>query len=151
MTGLFNYYELAHPNEGVGSGFKYKTVPHVTLKSIANNEPPATETLYDQPFLDNSKARVTGPFTVEAVPAQAVKPLGEIEEQPAAGNGEKLARRTVNTQQSEYAAEKQAQRIYPQRSQWLTDPLNRIEIDVEVQRLSRTNLLRQWIQGGDRA
>jgi adenine-specific DNA-methyltransferase len=27
-------------------------VPHVTLKSIANNEPPAPETLYDQPLAD---------------------------------------------------------------------------------------------------
>src|SRR5439155_15958114 len=30
MTSLFDYYELAHPDEGVGSGFKYKTVPHIT-------------------------------------------------------------------------------------------------------------------------
>ncbi|MHC4559793.1 MAG: site-specific DNA-methyltransferase [Planctomycetota bacterium] len=82
MTSLFDYYELAHPNEGVGSGLKYKTVPHVTLGSIANNEPAAEETLCDHPDKDTSKARVTGPFTVEAVPAQAVKPLGEIEEQP---------------------------------------------------------------------
>ena len=37
MTALFDYYELAHPDEGVGSGFKYKTVPHITLGSIANN------------------------------------------------------------------------------------------------------------------
>ncbi len=37
MTAEFDYYELAHPEEGVGSGFRYKTVPHVTLKSIANN------------------------------------------------------------------------------------------------------------------
>ncbi len=37
MTAVFDYYELAHPEQGVGSGFKYKTVPHVTLKSIANN------------------------------------------------------------------------------------------------------------------
>jgi len=78
MTAIFNYYELAHPDEGVGSGFKYKTVPHITLKSIANNEPPGQETLYDQPFVDNSRARVTGPFTVEAVPAPMVKPLDEI-------------------------------------------------------------------------
>ena len=79
MTALFDYYELAHPDEGVGSGFKYKTVPHVTLKSIANNEPPAQETLYNQPFVDNKRARVTGPFTVEAVPAPAVKPLSAID------------------------------------------------------------------------
>ena len=32
MTASFDYYELAHPDEGVGSGFKYKTVPHITLK-----------------------------------------------------------------------------------------------------------------------
>jgi adenine-specific DNA-methyltransferase len=83
MTPVFDYYELAHASEGVGSGFRYKTVPHITLKSIANNEPPAEETLYDQPYVDSSKARVSGPFTVEAVPAQAVKPLAEIDEQPA--------------------------------------------------------------------
>ena len=84
MAAVFDYYELAHPSEGVASGFKYKTVPHITLKSIANNEPPADETLYDQPYVDNSRARVTGPFTVEAVPAPMVKPIDDIEEQPAA-------------------------------------------------------------------
>ncbi len=78
MTALYDYYELAHPEEGVGSGFKYKTVPHITLKSIANNEPPAQETLYDQPSLDKSRSRVTGPFTVEAVPAPMVRPLDNI-------------------------------------------------------------------------
>jgi adenine-specific DNA-methyltransferase len=75
MTATFDYFELAHSDEGVGSGFRYRTVPHITLKSIANNEPPGQETLYDQPFVDTSKVRVTGPFTVEAVPAPVVKPL----------------------------------------------------------------------------
>jgi adenine-specific DNA-methyltransferase len=174
MTAVFDYYELAHPEEGVGSGFKYKTVPHVTLKSIANNpeidgiharwqarlepiraelnallfpspqpspkgrgseanplppgeggrrpgegfeeweiprEPDAgwpekakellaewwelrrkrqqeidaaitrhapQETLYDQPFVDRKKTRVSGPFTVEAVPAPAVKSVDSL-------------------------------------------------------------------------
>jgi adenine-specific DNA-methyltransferase len=45
---------------------------------IANNEPPAQETLYDQPLIDNSKARVAGPFTVEAVPAPMVKSPEEL-------------------------------------------------------------------------
>ena len=88
MTATFDYYTLAHPEQGVGSGFVYKTVPHVTLKSIANNPEikegmtreqidkaiakyADTETLYDQPEVDRNKARVTGPFTVEAVPAAA--------------------------------------------------------------------------------
>ena len=65
MSANYDYYQLAHPKEGIGSGFVYKTVPHITLKSIANNEPPATETLYDQPLVEKGKSRVTGPFTVE--------------------------------------------------------------------------------------
>lgn len=95
MTATFDYYSLAHQEQGVGSGFKYKTVPHVTLKSIANNPEikegmsreqidnaiakyADTETLYDQPELDRKKLRVTGPFTVEAVPAPTVKTVDEI-------------------------------------------------------------------------
>ncbi len=72
MTASFDYYQLANPQEGIASGFKYKTVPHVTLKSIANNESPANETLYDQPLIERQTARVTSPFTVEAVPAPVV-------------------------------------------------------------------------------
>jgi adenine-specific DNA-methyltransferase len=78
MTAVFDFYQLAHEDEGVDSGFRYKTVPHVMLKSIATNELPEQETLYDQPLVDDSKARVTGPFTVEAVPAPMVKSLAEI-------------------------------------------------------------------------
>jgi adenine-specific DNA-methyltransferase len=77
MTATFDYYQLAKPQEGISSGFKYETVPHVTLKSIANNEKPAQETLYDQPMPDKNAARVTSPFTVEAVPAPIVQPLQE--------------------------------------------------------------------------
>ena len=96
MTALFDYYQLAHPDEGVGSGFKYKTVPHITLGSIANNPEikegmtqtqidaaiarhAPQETLYDQPLVDNSKRRVTGPFSVEAVPAPVVKPIDDVD------------------------------------------------------------------------
>lgn len=96
MTASFNYYQLASSEEGVGGGFKYKTVPHITLKSIANNPEiregmtreqiekaiqkyADQETLYDQPLVDKSKVRITGPFTVEAVPAPTVKPLDNVE------------------------------------------------------------------------
>jgi len=78
MTATFDYYRLAHEEQGVGSGFVYKTVPHITLKSIANNEPPSAETLYDQPEIDKTRVRITGPFTVEALPAPVVKPLDDI-------------------------------------------------------------------------
>jgi len=79
MTAAYDYYQLAHQTEGVDSGFLYKTVAHVTLKSIANNEPPVQETLYDHPLIEKQKVRVTGPFTVEAVPAPVVKALDDVE------------------------------------------------------------------------
>lgn len=82
MTATYDYYKLAHEEQGVSGGFVYKTVPHITLKSIANNEPPATETLYDQPEVDKKKVRISGPFTVEALPAPVVKPLDEAYEMP---------------------------------------------------------------------
>lgn len=78
MTATFDYYKLAHKEQGVGSGFIYKTVPHITIKAIAQSEPPATETLYDQPEIDKGKVRITGPFTVEALPAPVVKPLDDV-------------------------------------------------------------------------
>ena len=172
MTASFDYFELRYPHEGLKGGFIYKTVPHVTLKSIANNseidaiyermhpaiesalgalnaalikEPPSkpfivtegrrkgeelilgkkggtllewevpfdfpeswpasarkpydefftvrqrmqaeidrsiannadNETLYDKPEISKNKLRITGPFTVEAVPFPTVLSLDE--------------------------------------------------------------------------
>ena len=77
MTSVFDYYKLKNQDEGINSGFQYKTVPHITLGSIANNGPPTEEVLYDQPLKDSKKARVTGPFTVEAVPSQIVQAIGQ--------------------------------------------------------------------------
>ena len=122
MTALFDYYELAHPEEGVGSGFNYKTVPHITLGSIANNPDiregmsqaeidaviarhAPQETLYDQPMVDTGKKRVTGPFSVEAVPAPAVLPVDEAavpEPTPADGT---VARSGETLRQSEWRDE----------------------------------------------
>ena len=95
MTAVFDFYELARPGEGVGSGFRYNTVPHITLRSIANNPEiqegmsndeidaaiarhAPQETLYDQPLVDRSKRRVAGPFSVEAVPSPVVVPIDEV-------------------------------------------------------------------------
>lgn len=103
MTAVYDYYQLAHPDEGVDSGFLYKTVPHVTLRSIAQNEPPPAETLYDQPRVDPSKTRVTGPFTVEALPAPVVWPLVELESEPVADAS--LARSGETLRQAEWRDE----------------------------------------------
>ena len=74
MTATYPWYKLADARgEDIRHGFVYKTVPHVTLKSIANAEPPDTETLFDQPEVDKKKLRVAGPFTVETL--QSFEPL----------------------------------------------------------------------------
>ena len=78
MTALYDYYELAQPDEGVSSGFKYQSTPHTTISSIANGEPIRMEILYDKPVFDGAKKRVTGPFTVEAVPSQRVMNLEDV-------------------------------------------------------------------------
>lgn len=68
MMATYPYYTLADPEgKDVRVGFKYKTVPHITLKSIANDEEPEMEVLYDQPQEDKQKLRVSGPFTVETL------------------------------------------------------------------------------------
>lgn len=67
-TSIYPYYELFDAeNSNIRQGFVYKTIPHITLKSLANNEDEPSETLYDQPKEDKKKIRVSGPFTVETL------------------------------------------------------------------------------------
>ncbi len=88
----------SHKTDGdIKKGFVYKRVPHVTLKSIANNPDikegmtreaidaailrhADTELLYDKPYQDNKRIRVTGPFTVESLSPHRV--LSTDEERP---------------------------------------------------------------------
>ena len=81
MTAKFNFYQLNNAKEGISSGFEYKLAPHITLSSIAHNEPPSNEILYDQPIIQNNKKRISGPFTVEAVPAPIAKSLDVLSEE----------------------------------------------------------------------
>jgi adenine-specific DNA-methyltransferase len=72
------------PTNDIRHGFVYERVQHITLKSIANNPDIAEgmsraevdaaikkhadfELLYDKPYEDKGKVRVTGPFTVESL------------------------------------------------------------------------------------
>ncbi len=105
MTATFDYYKLAYPDEGVGSGFEYKKIPHITLKSIVNNEPPGTETLFDQPLKDPKRARVTGPFTTEAVPAPTVQPIDNTTEPEPVTADETVARSGETLRQHEWRDE----------------------------------------------
>lgn len=105
MTATFDYYQLAWPDEGVGSGFEYKKVPHITLGSIANDEPPATETLYDQPIKDRKRGRITGPFTVEAVPSPTVQPVDRAAEPEPAAADNSITRSGETRRQNEWRDE----------------------------------------------
>jgi adenine-specific DNA-methyltransferase len=117
MGAKYPYFHLADSPEGVKKeaevtgkippeyktdndirkGFVYKRVPHVTLKSIANNPDikdgmsreeidaaiqrhADTELLYDKPYEDNKRIRVSGPFTVESLSPHRV--LATDEERP---------------------------------------------------------------------
>ena len=131
MAAKFPYYLLADSQEGIKKeseltgrtspdyktqgdmkkGFVYKRVPHITLKSIANNPDikegmsrkeidaaiaryAETETLYDQTYEDNKRIRVTGPFTAESLSPHRVmavdeeRPAAETEAQKEAGVGQ---------------------------------------------------------------
>ena len=105
MTANFGYYKLAHPDEGVGAGFRYHGVPKVSPRTLGYDEPPAEVMLYDQPRIDRGKVRVTGPFTVEAVPAPAVKPLDAIEDTTAQGDDVSVARSGETQRQGDWRDE----------------------------------------------
>ncbi len=101
MTAVYDYYQLAHSQEGVGSGFSHRTVPKVSASLLAYDEPPQETMLYDQPLMDRRKTRVAGPFTVEAVPAPAVKPLDEIEDTEPLAADESVSRSGETSRQAD--------------------------------------------------
>ena len=105
MTANFDWYELAHADEGVGSGFRYRSVADVSARTLAYDEPPNETVLYDQPRRDSAKARVTGPFTVEAVPAPAVKPLGDGDEARELPADDSVARSGPTARQGDWRDE----------------------------------------------
>ena len=78
LTAAFDYYELGDRKRGPAGGFVYRRrrnrkgeevggiVPHLKLKSIANDEPPEEEVLFDRPEIEGEVTRITGPFSLEA-------------------------------------------------------------------------------------
>jgi len=74
MTAVFPYYKLLE-KDNLRAGFVYKEVPHITLKSLANNEKADIEKLYDQAEIDTKKLRIAGSFSVEILQSlQTVPP-----------------------------------------------------------------------------
>lgn len=78
MTASFDWYTLSDTDRGVDGGFVSRTIPHVTLRNIAQDEPPETETVYDQPRVDKRKTRVSGPFSVEQIPSFGIESTDSV-------------------------------------------------------------------------
>ncbi len=104
MTSSFDYYELAHPNEGIGSGLKYNSYGKVKLEILAENREPEMIDLFDKPKVNNKKQRITGPFTIEAVPSPVTKSPEEIEFEEAASD-ESVSRSGETLRQAEWRDE----------------------------------------------
>ncbi len=100
VTGQAHSLTLERPTNDIRRGFVYERVPHVTLKSIAQNPDihegmtreeidaaiarhADTETLFDRPYEDRKIVRVSGPFTVESLSPHRVNVDGP-EDVPAA-------------------------------------------------------------------
>jgi adenine-specific DNA-methyltransferase len=66
MTAKYSYYKLKDESS-VSTGFEYETVPHLSLKSLVNDEEAEQEVLYDKPLENKRIVRVAGPFTVESL------------------------------------------------------------------------------------
>ena len=92
LTSAFDFYELKEPDRGPAGGFEYQRrqnsrgeevggiVPHITLESIANDEPAKEEVLVDRPETDSGVTRISGPFCIEATIPTPVDWEGDGEE-----------------------------------------------------------------------
>ena len=95
LTATYPYYQLKEQQRGPGGGFVYARkqnrrgeevggiVPHITLKSIANDEPPAEEVLVDKPETERDTVRISGPFCVEAVLPTPLSPESSLADETA--------------------------------------------------------------------
>lgn len=84
MTASFDYFALRYPHEGLKGGFIYKTVPHVTLKSIANN--PEIDAIYERQHPGIAAALAGLNAALAATP-----PAGPFAVTEGARKGQKLA------------------------------------------------------------
>jgi adenine-specific DNA-methyltransferase len=104
MGYRFPWFQLQDEGD-VRHGFVCRSVPRVTLKSIAQNPDigdgmsreeieaaiarhAEQETLYDQPQEDRRKVRVTGPFTVESLSPHRTLESADVTEEVAESGAE---------------------------------------------------------------
>jgi len=77
MTEVYDFYKFKNPEEGLSGGILYKEVDKIEPALLADQDIGKKETIYLEPEIDNKLKRVSGPFTVEAVPSIRVKSLSD--------------------------------------------------------------------------
>jgi adenine-specific DNA-methyltransferase len=142
LTATFPYFELKDQKFGPEGGFVYKRrqnrkgeeigglVPHITLKSIANNETPSTEVLVDRPEINGDVVRVSGPFVVEAT----IAPSQVVDETPAPPESQSLDSAISDSDAANGGLPLQSQKS----TSGYGDPATHIERMTQVLRQSKT-------------
>ncbi|MBF3618248.1 site-specific DNA-methyltransferase [Burkholderia pseudomallei] len=153
LTATFPYYELKEPKLGPAGGFVYARkknrkgeevgglVPRISLKSIANDEPPTTEVMVDRPEKLEGVVRVSGPFVVEATiaPAQTMTALSNT---PAGfGNDLEHTANESSTAQSDVATHIERMTQVLRQSKTLRLPGNRELVLEQIRRTSDGDVL----------
>lgn len=82
MTSKFKYYKLKYEKQGISAGFSF-SLPNgmsekKTTQTFAYDQEPEKVILHDRPDEERGRVRVSGPFTVEAVPAQTAMSLDSM-------------------------------------------------------------------------
>ncbi len=77
LTAKFEFFRLKDPLAGVGGGLEYREEARITASSIGYGKSPDAEVLFDQPKVDSSRVRVSGPFTVESLSRYGENPKDE--------------------------------------------------------------------------
>jgi adenine-specific DNA-methyltransferase len=76
LTASFPYYVLHDATRGIDGGIRCGARPWIKPSTLGyEGEAFEERVLYDQPEIDNSKVRVSGPFTVEALSRYAINPM----------------------------------------------------------------------------
>ncbi len=85
ITSFFDYYKVADTEK---LDFIYKKYPHISVSTIAYDKEIDYEILYDDPEIDKSIIRVSGPFTYETISSSQI--MISIEESLKRNNEEAI-------------------------------------------------------------
>lgn len=151
LTATFPYYDLKEPKLGPAGGFTYQRkqnrkgdeigglVPHITLKSIANDEQPAMDVLVDRPEELKDVVRVSGPFVIEATiaPAQTM----EVSDSASEAQSAELAGREEVAVHSDVATHIERMTQVLRQSKTLRLPGNRELVLEQIRRTADGDIL----------